>query len=103
MLQHFGDGLELGKAFQIDVFFSFRHLLYRHIQPVFLIESGDDLGHGHSSPGVEEIFVKFASPFRKSFVPGHIMERHGIGDGAVAIEQVGLKRSQAGVLISSLD
>jgi hypothetical protein len=39
------------------------------------------------------MFVEVAVPFGEDFFPGDVVQGHGIGDGAVAIEQVGLKRA----------
>ena len=94
MFQHFGDGLKLRENLEIKFLFSFGHVVHRHIQPMFFVERGYDFGYRHASPGVEEIFAEFAAPFRERFAPGNVVKRHGIGDGAVTIEEVTLEGSR---------
>ena len=92
MLQDFGNGLELRKNLEIELFLPSGDIFRWHLKPMFLIERGDDPGYRHTSPGIEETFTELAIPFREGLTPCYVVERHGIGNGAVAVEQVGGKR-----------
>jgi hypothetical protein len=45
---------------------------------------------GGATERVEMMFVKVAVPFGEDFFPGDVVQGHGIGDGAVAIEKIGV-------------
>ena len=65
-------------------------LLDRHVERMALVEGGDDFADGHASPGVEERFGKEgAAVFSEGLLPGNVVQGHGVGDGAVHVEEVG--------------
>jgi hypothetical protein len=91
LFEDFGDSLELRQNLVIKLLFSPGDGFDGHGKPMQLVESGDDLNHGQPSPGVEGACREFAVPFGKRLGPGNLMKRHGVDDGAVAVEEVGLK------------
>ena len=62
------------------------HRFHRHRQSMPFIECGNNFGYGHAAPCVEEIFRKFAVPLLERLLPGQVMQGHGIGNSAVAVE-----------------
>ena len=59
---------------------------------VAAVELGDDVVDGPATPGVEELLGEGgAAVLAEGAVPGDVVERHGVGDGAVAVEEVGLE------------
>ena len=91
--QNFGNGFELWENFEVISFLAFGHLRDRHLEALLFVQAGDDFGDGHASPSVEDGFAEYAVPFRECFAPGDIVERHGIGDGAITIEEIGGKKT----------
>ena len=86
MLHHFRDRFQLRQQLEIDVLLSCGHRLHRHVQSLLLVEHGNDLRCRHAAQSVEELLVKCATPFPKGLLPGDVVQRHGIGNRAVAIE-----------------
>ena len=86
VLQYFWHGFEFGKNVEIQLFFSRCHLLNWHFQTVLHVEACNDLGHGHTTPRLEQVFIERTIPFRKGFAPRHVMQGHRVGDGSVAVE-----------------
>jgi hypothetical protein len=64
VLKYFRDGLKLGQNLEIQLFLPPGDVFPRHVQAVLCIKSRDDIGYGHASPGIEELFSEFAVPFR---------------------------------------
>lgn len=89
VLQDFRNRGELRQHLEIDVFFFVRHGLHGHVQSLLLVESSDNLYRGHASPGIELRLIELAIPFGENFLPGEIMQRHRVGDSAVAVEEIG--------------
>src|ERR1700677_2504560 len=94
MVQHFGNGLKLGQILIIQLLLSHRHLVCRHLESTLLIERSDNSGNRHTAPRIKELLAELAVPFRKGPAPRDVMKRHRVGDSAVAVEQVSLKRSR---------
>jgi len=70
---------------------------------VHLVQVGDDIAYRLAAPGVEEVFREIAVPFGERGFPGAVMERHGIDDGAVAVEYVAREGGRRAVAIASID
>ena len=66
-------------------------LLDRHGEALIAVEGGDDFSDGPSAPGVEEVFGEGAAMLGEDGGPGEVVEGHGVGYGAVAVEEVSLE------------
>jgi hypothetical protein len=92
VFEDLGDGDELGEEGVVDVFLADGEGGDVDGEAVAAIELGDDVADGPAAPGVEEIFgERGAAVLAESFVPGDVVEGHGVGDGAIAVEEVGLE------------
>ena len=90
VFEDFGDGFQLWKEFVVQLFFARADGFDGHAQAVLFVEHGDDFGDGGATEKVEMMFVEVAVPFGEDFFPGDVVQGHGIGDGAVAIEEIGV-------------
>lgn len=86
-----GDGAELRQELLVDVLPAAGDDLDRHGQPLLLVEVDDDVRDRAATPGVEQVLRKGAFPLRQRPLPGHVVQGHGVGDGAVAVEEVRLE------------
>ena len=77
----------------VQGFFLFADVGDGHVQALLLVERGEDFSDGHTAPGVEVIFGEVAAEGFKDMLPGNVVEGHGVGDGAVAVEEVGAEVS----------
>ena len=92
LLEDFGDGAELVDEAVVEGLFAVREFFDGDGEVVAAVEFGDDGVYGAASPGVEEFFGEGgAAVLAEGFVPGNEVEGHGVGDGAVAVEEVGLE------------
>ena len=92
LLEDLGDGLELVDEFVVEALFAMGELGEGDGEVVAVVEFGDDGVDGATTPGVEELFGEGgAAVFVEGFVPGDVVQGHGVGDGAVAVEEVGLE------------
>jgi hypothetical protein len=89
VLEDFRYRLEVRELVVIEALFAFGDGVDRHVKAMHLVQCGDNLDGRLAAPGVEEIFVEVAAPLTERLLPGGVMERHGIDDGAVAVEKVG--------------
>jgi len=87
----FGNSGQFGKQFVIEILFTVSDEVDGHGEAVFLVERRNDFDYGHSAPGVKAAFFEVAIPFGEGALPGFVMERHGVNDGAVTIEEVGVE------------
>ena len=88
VLQHLRDGGELRQQLLEELLPAPRDHLDRHGQALLLVEVDDDVGGRPPAPGVEEVLGELAAPLVQRPLPGHVVQRHRVGDGAVAVEQV---------------
>lgn len=90
-LKDFGYGGESVEVFVVEAFFSDGGGVNGHLEALLLVHQGDDVADGHSSEAVEDVFREGASLFAEGLLPGDVVERHGVGDGSVAVEEIGLE------------
>ena len=91
LFEDFGDGGEFGEEVVVEAFFAMGYFFDGHVEAMALVEGGDDFADGHASPGVEERLGKEgAAVFGKGLLPGDVVQGHGVGDGAIHVEEVGL-------------
>ncbi len=83
-----GDWLQLREQLEVEIFLVLGEGFDRHVEAEHLVEVGNDFGNGLATPGIEEIFREGAAPFGERLFPGDVMQRHGVGDGAVTVEEV---------------
>jgi hypothetical protein len=89
LLKDFRDGGGFGQELVVKAFFTTGDFFDGHVQAVALVEGGDDFADGHASPGVEErLGEEGAAVLGESVLPGDVMKRHGVGDGAVHVKEV---------------
>src|ERR1035437_4250646 len=88
-LQNLRDRLELREQLEVELLLMFGESFNGHCEAVHLIQRGDDLACGLAAPRVKKIFGKGAIPLRKGRLPGDVMQRHRINNGAVAVEEIG--------------
>jgi hypothetical protein len=93
MLKDWRDGFELGKQFVIEGFFAGGERFDGHLESVHLIQVGDDFADWLSAPRIEKFLVVVAVPFGERFFPCDVMEGHGVGDGAVTVEEISAENS----------
>jgi hypothetical protein len=91
VLYDFRNDFEAGKLREVEGFLARGEGFDGHIEGIDLVELGDDFADRLAAPGVEELFREIAVPFRECGFPCAVVERHGIDDGAVAVEDVGAK------------
>ena len=89
VLEHLRNGLEVGKQLEVKVLFALGNGFDGHVKALHLVQRGDDFDRRLAAPGVEEIFVESATPFAERLLPGDVVQRHGVDDGAVAVEEIG--------------
>lgn len=88
MLEHLGHGGQPRQELAIEGLLATRDLRDRHGQTVALVERGDDLGDGYPAPRVKEVLGELAAPLAERLLPRGVVERHRVGDGSVAVEEV---------------
>jgi hypothetical protein len=94
LLENFGDGGEFGEELVVEALLAERDFFDGHGERVAAVERRDDFGNGHASPGVEEVFGEVgAAAFGEGLFPGDVVERHGIGDSAIHVEEPGAEVS----------
>ncbi len=92
LFEDLGNGLDLVDALVVEALFAVGELVDGDGEAVAAVELGDDGVDGHASPGVEELLGEGgAAVLAEGAVPGGVVEGHGVGDGAVAVEEVGLE------------
>ena len=92
LLEDFGDGLELVDEVVVEALFAVGKLVDGDGEVVAAVELGDDVADGHAAPGVKEFFGEVgAAVLGEGLGPGDVVDGHGVGDGAVAVEEVGLE------------
>ena len=92
LLEDLGYGLELVDEVVVEALFAVGELFDGDGEAVALVELGDDCADGHAAEGVEELLGEIgAAILGERLGPGDVVERHGVGDGAVAVEEVGLE------------
>ena len=89
MFDDLGNGLELREKREVEILLVLGEGFEGHVEALHLIEVGDDFDGGLAAPGVEELFIEGAAVFAERLVPGDVVQRHGVGDGAVAVEEIG--------------
>jgi len=92
LFEDLGDGAELIDEAIVEAFFAMGELGDGDGEAVAAVEFGDDGVDGAAAPGVEELFGEGgAAVLAEGLGPGDEMDGHGVGDGAVAVEEVGLE------------
>jgi hypothetical protein len=92
LLEHFGDGLELVDEVVVEALLAMGKFIDGNGEAVALIELCDDVTDGHATERVEKFLGEVgAAVLGERLAPGDVVERHGVGDGAVAVEEVGLE------------
>ena len=92
LFEDLGDGQELVDEVVVEALLAVGELVDGDGEAVALIELGDDVADGHAAEGVEELLGEVsAAVLGKGLGPGDVVEGHGVGDGAVAVEEVGLE------------
>ncbi|NJK90910.1 MAG: hypothetical protein HC904_03165 [Blastochloris sp.] len=87
--------MNLGETLKKKGFFFVGNVHRIELGAVVLIEESDDVSGGGSAELIEVIFIKMegGACFLKGFQPGFVVEGHGVGQGAVAVENVAGKGS----------
>jgi len=93
VLQDFGDTLQVGEMLEVKLFFSFRDLRDGHLNALLTTEEFDNLTNRKPAQFVEAVFSERASPFAEGLLPRDVVQRHRVGDCAVAVEKVGIENS----------
>ena len=88
VFEDLGDGLERGQKREVEVLLVLRDDSDGHVEAVHLIQRGDNFDRRLATPGIEKSFVKGAIPLGECLRPGDVVEGHGVGDGAVAVEEI---------------
>jgi hypothetical protein len=92
LFEDLGDGLEVVDEVVVEGLLAVGEFLNGDGEVVAEVELGDYGVDGAAAPGVEELLGEGgAAVLAESFVPGEEVEGHGVGDGAVAVEEVGLE------------
>ena len=92
LFEDFGDGLKLVDEVVVEALFAVGELFDGDGEVVAEVEFGDDGVYGAATPGVEEVFGEGgAAVLVEGLGPGDEVDGHGVGDGAVAVEEVGLE------------
>src|SRR5271165_6264299 len=89
VLDDLGDGLEGGDELVVKGFLAGGDFFNGKVEALHFIEQANDLADGPAAPLVEELFVVDAAVFGEGLSPGLVVERHGVNDGSVAVEQIG--------------
>ena len=90
---HFRDTLQLGKVFEVEFLFSFRDFGDRHMNALFATEKLNYVNDRKPAQFVEALFSELTSPFAERLLPGDVVQRHGVRDGAIAVKQIGIENS----------
>ena len=101
VFEHFGNGLELREKPVVETLFALGDGFDGHLEAVQLVQRRDDFDGRLAAPGVEEIFVESTAPLAERLLPRDVVERHGVDDGAVAVEEIGARRCRREVEDSS--
>jgi hypothetical protein len=80
------DGADAGDEAEVKLFLVIGGGLDGEVVGMALVEDFDDLGGGDAGHFVEKGFGKLDAVLAEGFDPGFVMEGHGVGDGAVAVE-----------------
>ena len=91
VVKHARDRLELRQPRQVETFFAPYDVEDRHAQAEALVEHLDCPWQRDASPRVEQIFGKVPAVLFDRLPPAEIVQRHGVGDGAVEIEEIRLE------------
>jgi hypothetical protein len=91
VLENLRNGLEFGQQLVVKILFADAERTDGHVEAVHGVEGRDDGVHGHAGPGVEERLVEGAAPLGERGLPGDVMQRHGVDDGAVAVKEIGFE------------
>ncbi len=92
LFEDLGDGLELMDEVVVEGLFAVGEFGDGDGEVIAEVEFGDDGVDGAAAPGVEELFGEGgAAVLAECLVPGEEVEGHGVGDGAVAVEEVGVE------------
>ncbi len=83
--------MQVRQALVVKLFLAFRHQRHGHLDALLAPQPFDDLDDGRATQLVKALLRKFAAPFAKRLAPSKVMQRHGVGDGAVTVEQVSLE------------
>ena len=93
VLQDFWDTLQLGEVFEVEFLFLFRDFGDGHINALFATEKLNYVNDRKTAQFVEALFGELASPCAERLFPGDVVKRHGVRDGAIAVEQIGIENS----------
>jgi len=92
LFEDLGDGLELVDEVVVEALFAVGELGDGDGEAVAEVELGDDDVDWATTPGIEELFGEGgAAVFVEGLGPGDEVDGHGVGDGAIAVEEVGLE------------
>ena len=92
LFEDLGDGLELVDEVVVEALFAVGELGDGDGEAIAAVELGDDGVDGAAAPGVEELLGEGgAAVLVEGLGPGDEVDGHGVGDGAVAVEEVGLE------------
>ena len=93
VLKDFRDRLELRQQAEVEAFLARADGFDGHGETLHGVQRGDDFVHRLAAPCVEQRFIEGAIPFRQGGLPGDVVQRHGVDDGAVAIKKICLERA----------
>ena len=88
-VDHFRTGTDAGQQFHKAHLLLVGCLLHRQVIAEIAVEALDDLPRGHSAEMIEQRFGEIGGPPQlqcQRFAPGLVMDRHGVGQRPVAIE-----------------
>jgi len=92
LFKDLGDGLELVDEVVVEALFAVGEFLNGDGEAIAAVELGDYGVDGAATPGVEELLGEGgAAVLVEGLGPGDEVDGHGVGDGAVAVEEVGLE------------
>ena len=89
VLQNFGDRLQARKRIVIELLFPTSDFVDWHLQIVLFVEEGNDFRNRETAPGIEQVFRERTASFGERSSPRDVVQRHGVGDGTIAVEEVG--------------
>lgn len=85
------NGLHAGDQRHEDRFLLLGELHGGQAQAVAFVEEIDHRGRRHAADGVKDLLREVAPARVEHGAPGAVVERHRVGEGAVAIEEIGRK------------
>jgi hypothetical protein len=92
LFEDFGDGFELVDEVVVEGLFAVSEFGDGDGEVIAEVEFGNDGVNGSASPGIEEFLGEGgAAVLAEGLVPGEEVEGHGVSDGAVAVEEVGVE------------